>query len=65
MENCEVCLQLTWSENCAISSYDAANQTTIFKITDAKRLVSMVTPLTQDDKKVLQQRKSVFKRTIN
>ena len=54
---------LTWSEDSVISS---ANEATKFKITDKKLYVPVVTLSTQDnEKKLLQQLKSVFERTIN
>ena len=62
--NCEINFILTWSANCVITN-DAANQATIFAITDTKRYVSVVTLSTQDNAKLLQQLKSEFKRTIN
>ena len=60
--NCEVNLILKWSPTCIIS---AAIGETKFKITDAKLYVAVVTLLTQDNAKLLQQLKSGFKRTIN
>ena len=62
--NCEINLILTWSVNC-VTSYDAANQDTLFAITDTKLYVPFVTLSTQDNTKQLQQLKSGFKRTIN
>ena len=62
--NCEINFILTWSANCVITN-DAANQATIFAITDTKRYVSVVTLSTQDNAKLLQQLKSGFKSTIN
>ena len=77
--NCEVCLILTQSENCVITSkatrdadpnanpaVAAVNNPTgeIFKITDAKLYVPVVTLSTQDNKKLLEQLKAGFKRTI-
>ena len=62
--NCEINIIVTWSANCIVSSA-AANQATIFAITDAK-LYALVVPLSiQDNAKLLQQLKSRFKRTIN
>ena len=62
--NCEVNLILTWSTNYVISNA-AANQATIFAITDTKFFVPFVILLTRDNAKLLQQLKSEFKRTIN
>ena len=60
--NCEVNLILTWSTDCIISS---ATGETKFKITDTKLYVPVVTLSTQDNAKLLQQRRSGFKRKIN
>ena len=62
--NCEINLILTWSTNCVISSADA-NQTTKFAITDTRSNVPIVTLLTQDNAKLLQQLKSRFEIKIN
>ena len=62
--NCEINLILTWSTNCVISSVDA-NQTTKFAITDTRSNVPIVTLLTQDNAKLLQQLKSRFEIKIN
>ena len=43
----------------------AANQATTFPTTDTKLFVIVVTLLTDDNGKLLQQLKSGFKRTIN
>ena len=59
--NCEVNLILTWSSNWVTSS---AREKKI-KITDTKLYVPVVTFLTQDNAKLLQQLKSCFKRTID
>ena len=53
---------MTWSSICVISS---ATGETKFKITDKKLYVQVVTLLTQDNAKLLQQLKSGFKRKIN
>ena len=55
--NCGINLFLVWSEKCVFSNYTKA---TTFGITDAKLYVSVVTLLTQDDAKLLQQLKSGF-----
>ena len=62
--NCEINLLLTWSENCIISNA-SANQNTTFAITDTKLYVTVVTLLTQDTAKLLQQFNTGFKITIN
>ena len=53
---------LNWSSDCAISSTTVAKK---FAITDTKLYVPVVTLLTQDDAKLLEQLKSGFKRTLN
>ena len=60
LTNYESNLILTWSENCVIS-LSAKNQATIFAIIDTKLYVLVVTLLTQDSAKLLQQLKSEFK----
>ena len=62
--DCEISLDLNWSENC-FRVANNANQDTIFSITDAKLYVPVVTLSTQDNKKLLEQLKYGFKRTIN
>ena len=42
-------LTLTWSGNCVISSNAAANQATVFSITNTKLYVSVVTLPTQEN----------------
>ena len=59
--NCEIHLIFSWSEDSVISSPTGG---TIFKKTDTKLYVSVVTLATQDNAKLLQQLKSDFKRTI-
>ena len=66
--NCAINLILTWSENCDIVyivSTNVANQNATFAITDTKLYVPVVTLSTQDNAKLLQQLKSLFKRVIN
>ena len=63
--NCEINLILAWSANCVIVSTNVANQNATFAITDTKLYVPVVTLLTQDNVKLLQQLKSGFKRVIN
>ena len=65
LTNCEINLILTWSEKCVISSTANANQEKTFAITDTKLYVLVLTLLTQDNAKLLQQLKSCFKRTFN
>ena len=60
--NCEVNLVLTWSSTCVITNSTGAGT---FEITDGKLYVPVVTLLTQDNSKLLQQLKSGFKRVIN
>ena len=60
--NCEVNLILTWSSTCVITNSTGAGK---FVISDTKLYVPVVTLLTQDNAKLLQQLKSGFKRTIN
>ena len=59
--NCEINLMLTWFTNCIISSNAAADQGTIFAITDTKLYVAAVTLSIKDNAKLLQQLKSGFK----
>ena len=60
--NCEVNLILTWSPTCVITN---SNGVGTFAITDTKLYVPVVTLLTQENTKCLQQLKSGFKRVIN
>ena len=60
--NCEVNLILSWSKDCVITNYIGEGK---FKITETKRYVPLVTLSTQDNAKLLQQLKLVFKTTIN
>ena len=59
----EINFMLTWSYKCVLPKTTA--QETIFKITDTKFYVPIVTLSTQDNAKLLQQLKSGFKRAIN
>ena len=63
--NCEINLILTWSANCFIIDVLVKNQVPTFTITDTKLYVPVVTLLTKDNAKLLQQLKASFKRTIN
>ena len=70
--NSEINLILTWSENCVLTSKEtrdadpAINNPTngTFKITDTKLYVPVVTLSTENDKKLLEQLRTGFKRTI-
>ena len=77
--NCEINLILTWSENCVLTSkatrdtdpdadptvaaIDNPTKAT-FQITDTKLYVPVVTLSTENDKKLLEQLTTGFKRTI-
>ena len=63
--NCEITLNLNWSENCVIVSTNAAAQVTTFSITDTKLYASVVTLSTQDNANLPEQLKFGFKRAIN
>ena len=63
--NCEINLDLNWSENCVIVATNAAAQATTFSITDTKLYVPVVTLSIQDNAKLLEQLKFGFKRIIN
>ena len=63
--NCEITLDLNWSENCVIVATNAAAQATTFSITNTKLYVPFVTLWAQDNARLLEQLKSGFKRTIN
>ena len=64
--NCEVSLQLvfllTWSSTCVFTNSTGEAR---FTITDTKLYVPIVTLLTEDNAKLLQQLKSGFRRTTN
>ena len=57
--NCEINLDLNWSEKTAVT-----NQRATFSITDTKLYVPVVTLSTQVNTEILKQLKSGFKRTI-
>ena len=61
--NWEITLYLNWHEN--IAANNVAAQATTFPMTDTKIYVPVVTLLTQDYVKLLEQLKSGFKKTIN
>ena len=63
--NCEINLIFIWSANCVIVYTDVTNQGATFAITEMKLCVPVVALSTQDNAKLLQQLKSVFKRIIN
>ena len=60
--NCQINFILTWFEDCVISS---AYGDTKFEITDTNLYGLVVTLSTQGNTKMLEQLKSVFKRTIH
>ena len=78
--NCEITLALSWSGNCVITSlekrlvtaaqggnpavYDDYPTNVVFKITDCKLYVPVVTLSAENDNKRLGQLKTGFKRTI-
>ena len=53
--NCEITLDLNWSENCVIVAINVTAQTTTISITDTKLYVPVVTLSTQDIAKQLEQ----------
>ena len=63
--NCEITLDLYWSENYIIVATNVAAQTATYSVTDTKLYVPVVTLSPQDNVKLLEQLKSGFKRTIN
>ena len=63
--NCEITLDLNWSESCYIVATNVTAQITTFSITDTKLHIPVVTLSTQDNAKILERLKSGFKRTIN
>ena len=72
--NCEVSLTLTWSENYVITSLerrtitntqrDSSPTNATFNITDTKSYVPLVTLSTENDKTLLEQLRTRFRRTI-
>ena len=60
--SCEVSLFLTWSSICVITNSTGKGR---FTITDTKLYIPVVTLSSQDNKKLLQQLKSGFRRRIN
>ena len=63
--DCEITLDLNWSEKFVIAVTDVENQDATVLITDTKVYVPVVTLSTQDNAKQLEELKSSFKRTIN
>ena len=63
--NCEITLDINWSENWVIEATNVAAQPTTFSITDTKFHVTVLILSTQDNAELLEQLKSGFKRTIN
>ena len=64
LTNCETNFTQNWSVNSVISNA-VHNQAITVAITDTKLYVPVITLLTQDNTKLLEQIKSGFKRTIN
>ena len=60
--NCEINVILTWSSTSVITNSTGAGT---FAITDTKLYAPVATLSTKDKAKLLQQLKSIFKRTIN
>ena len=65
LTNCEITLDLNWSENFVIVATNVADQVITFSITDTKLYVPVVTLSTQYGAKLLEQLKSGFKRRVN
>ena len=59
--NCEISLQLKWSEESLLVDGTAANEVPEFKTTDSKLYAPVVTLLTQDNVKRLKQLESGLK----
>ena len=77
--NCEVSINLRWSENCVLTRKSTRNAdpdadpavaginnptNAVFKITDCKLYVPVVTLSAENDNKLLEQLQTGFKRTI-
>ena len=56
---------MKWSRNCILVASTANNQNPSFQINNTKLYVPIVTFSTQENRKLLKQLKSGFKRTIN
>ena len=63
--NCEINLNLIWSEKYLIVAINLEAQATIFSRIDTKIYFPIVTWLTQDNAKLLEQLKSGLKGTVN
>ena len=79
--NCEISLDLSWSENCVITGlekrlvtaaqgdnpavYDDSPTNATFKIKDTKLYVPVVTLSAENDNKLLEQLKTGFKKQLN
>ena len=57
--NCEIDLDLNWSEKCVIVATAVGNQGVTFSITDTKLYVPVIILSTQDNSKLFKQLKSV------
>ena len=67
MIGCEIKLILTWSKNCVLADMAAVNNPPTgleFQIKDTKLYIPVVTLSKENDKKLLKQLKSEFKRTV-
>ena len=68
--NCKTHLQLNWTKNCVMHGSDAyaaadnSNTETIFKITNTKLFVPIVTLSTKDNVKLTRQLNDGFKRLV-
>ena len=62
--NCEIDFILNWPTNCFILDASVNNQVLTFTITNTKCYVPVLTLSTRNKKKLLEQLKSSFKRTI-
>ena len=65
LANCEINLDLNWSQKCVIVATEVSNLAATFLITDTNLYIPVVTSSTQDNEKLLQQLKSGFKITID
>ena len=63
--NCEINLQLKWSNKFILVAEAVANKNPAFQITNTKLYVPVVTLSTQGNIKLFKQLESGFKRTIN
>ena len=61
--NCKVELSLKWTENCILTTAANANKV-IFKITDAKLYVPIVTLSIEDNSKLIKLLNDRFKRSV-